>query len=187
MTPPRHCEEQLRRSNPAFLREEKAGLLRGACHRARIRATRWLAMTSRYSFAFSRRLSPEVCYQISSPSNQRAQGKPGARCTRGLVCKIVQKTAHEHTGSAETLRPSLRNGFNGLYRALPGERLFATVALRVFSQDLTPAPRCQDHTILPSASSAFVKGAIRVHRSPPRVDDVCATPLFRVGMANHVA
>jgi hypothetical protein len=24
----------------------KAGLLRGACHRARIRATRWLAMTN---------------------------------------------------------------------------------------------------------------------------------------------
>jgi hypothetical protein len=49
---------------------------------------------------------------------------------------------------------------------------FATVALRVFSQDLTPAPRCQDHTPSPSASSAFVKGAIRVHRIPaPRRDD----------------
>jgi hypothetical protein len=48
---------------------------------------------------------------------QRAQGKPGARCTRGLVCKIVQKTAHEHTGSAETLRPSPRNGFTA-YAAL---------------------------------------------------------------------
>src|SRR5712691_11951403 len=33
-----------RRSNPAFLGEAN-GLLRGACHRARIRATRWLAMT----------------------------------------------------------------------------------------------------------------------------------------------
>ncbi len=39
----RHCEEQLRRSNPILLRHN--GLLRGACHRARIRATRWLAMT----------------------------------------------------------------------------------------------------------------------------------------------
>jgi hypothetical protein len=29
---------------------------------------------------------------------KRAQGKPDARCTRGLVCKIVQKHAHEHTG-----------------------------------------------------------------------------------------
>ena len=28
---------------------------------------------------------------ISLPSNKRAQGKPGARCTRGLVRKYVQK------------------------------------------------------------------------------------------------
>ena len=51
----RHCEERQRRlvrrsstseggSNP-FLRRRRSGLLRGACHRARIRATRWLAMT----------------------------------------------------------------------------------------------------------------------------------------------
>src|SRR5260370_26101820 len=39
-----HCEERLRRSNPCF-RKGIDGLLRGACHRARIRATRWLAMT----------------------------------------------------------------------------------------------------------------------------------------------
>src|SRR5216684_8740864 len=32
-----------RRSNPDFLKG--SGLLRGACHRARVRATRWLAMT----------------------------------------------------------------------------------------------------------------------------------------------
>jgi hypothetical protein len=41
-----------------------------------------------------------------------------------------QEDAHEHTGSAEAIRPSLRNGFNGFLRALPGEPgLFATVAL----------------------------------------------------------
>src|SRR5439155_25182507 len=32
-----------RRSNPILFRD--SGLLRGACHRARVRATRWLAMT----------------------------------------------------------------------------------------------------------------------------------------------
>jgi hypothetical protein len=58
------------------------------------------------------------------PLRKRAQGKPGARCTRGLACKIVQKSAHEHTGSAEAVRPSLRNGFNGFLRALPGDRAF---------------------------------------------------------------
>jgi len=40
----RHCEEPLRRSNPlfAYCICGTNGLLRGACHRARIRATRWL-------------------------------------------------------------------------------------------------------------------------------------------------
>ena len=43
--------------------------------------------------------------------NKRAQGRPDARCTRGLVCKMHKKNAHEHTGSAEAIRPSLRSGF----------------------------------------------------------------------------
>src|SRR3981189_575016 len=47
---------------------------------------------------------------IAALDKKRAQGKPGARCTRGLVCKHAQKNAHEHTGSAEASRPSLRNG-----------------------------------------------------------------------------
>ena len=42
---------------------------------------------------------------------------PGARCTRGLVCKLCEECAHEHTGSAETLRHSPRNGFTA-YGAL---------------------------------------------------------------------
>src|SRR5215210_5440007 len=71
-----------------------------------------LAMTaSKHTSAFSRRGAPEVCYLSSSPSNQRAQGRPGARCTRGLVCNCTRECAHEHTGEAESIRPSLRNGF----------------------------------------------------------------------------
>jgi hypothetical protein len=38
---------------------------------------------------------------IPPSENQRAQGRPGARCTRGLVCQWQTKNAHEHTGSAE--------------------------------------------------------------------------------------
>jgi hypothetical protein len=34
-----------RRSNPSLRFTRRNGLRRGACHRARIRATRWLAMT----------------------------------------------------------------------------------------------------------------------------------------------
>jgi hypothetical protein len=42
---------------------------------------------------------------------------PGARCTRGLVCKMRKESAHEHTGSAEAIRHPLRNGFTA-YNAL---------------------------------------------------------------------
>ncbi len=60
---PRHCERlscppkpalgrrRMRRSKPISL--VASGLLRGACHRARIRATRWLAMTDFGICAFS--------------------------------------------------------------------------------------------------------------------------------------
>jgi len=43
----RHCEERSDEAIQSLLRG--SGLLRGACHRARIRATRWLAMTWRPS------------------------------------------------------------------------------------------------------------------------------------------
>ena len=42
---------------------------------------------------------------------------PDARCTRGPVCKMGNENAHEHTGSAEAIRHSLRNGFTA-YNAL---------------------------------------------------------------------
>ena len=82
----------------------------------------WLGLRIRqtadgYAFAFSRRDAPELCMNSFAPKEQRAQGRPGARCTRGLVCKMHKANAHEHTGSAESIRPSLRDGFtayNGL-------------------------------------------------------------------------
>jgi hypothetical protein len=70
------------------------------------------SMTASYEngFAFPRRETPGGCFR-TFPRRWREQGMPGARCTRGLVCKIVQRSAHEHTGSAEAIRHSLRNGF----------------------------------------------------------------------------
>jgi hypothetical protein len=49
---------------------------------------------------------------------------PDARCTRGLACKTAQKHAHEHTGSAENIRHSLRNGFTAYIALTPGYRAF---------------------------------------------------------------
>src|SRR5438445_7292608 len=48
---------------------------------------------------------------------EREQGMPGACCTRGLVCNVCIRCAHEHTGTAGALRHSLRNGLTA-YAAL---------------------------------------------------------------------
>jgi hypothetical protein len=68
----------------------------------------------------------------------------------------------------------------GLFRALPGDRaLLPPSSLRsLLLKNLTPASGCQDHTTLPSASSALVSRAISVHRIPPHVRDDRETPLL---------
>ena len=55
-----HCEL----SEAPTVPQSKCGLLHGACQRARIRATRWLAMTPKHTSAISRLDMPEV-YQKS--------------------------------------------------------------------------------------------------------------------------
>ena len=50
------------------------------------------------------------------------------RVTRGLVCKVHKENAHEHTGSAEAIRPSLRNGFTAYFVLSPVTGFVATVA-----------------------------------------------------------
>jgi hypothetical protein len=70
-----------------------------------------------YGFAISRRVAPEVCWKLPALENR------GRREDRVLAAPAVSRancakqTAHEHTGSAETLRPSLRNGFTA-YNAI---------------------------------------------------------------------
>src|SRR5665213_2906239 len=46
--------------------------------------------TSLHRPAFSRRTAPEVC-KSAPPQKKRAQGRPGARCTRDLMCNVHQK------------------------------------------------------------------------------------------------
>jgi len=105
---------------------------------------------------------------------------PDARCTRGLVCNVHRKCAHEHTGPAESIRPSLRNGFTAYIALSPVTGFLATVARkkRWLPTNLTPASGRQDHTILPYASGAFVLHAFRVHRISPHVRDDLEPPLL---------
>jgi hypothetical protein len=111
--------------------------------------------------------------------NKRAQGKPGARCTRGLACNSAQKNAHEHTGSAEAIRPSLRSGLPAYSELSPVTGLSCHRRPRevLLPANLTPASGCQDHTASPSARVTLVSRNFRVHRIPPHVRDDREPPL----------
>jgi hypothetical protein len=100
---------------------------------------------------------------------------PGARSARSRAWCVVN-TRVSHRGHAGNTRHSLRNGFNGFLRALPGDRAFLSPSSTDRSVDLTPASGRQDHTTSPSASCAFVLSAISVHRIPRRVRDVASRP-----------
>src|SRR5260370_21957940 len=111
---------------------------RGACHRARIRATRRRGPGGKLLQDEVRILHglPGVTKTyISDPAarcarvlhesfaQQRAWGTPDARCTRSLACESRKHTSVITTGSPETPGAPTRNGFNGLLRALPGDEL----------------------------------------------------------------
>ena len=85
------------------------------------------------------------------------------------MCKNSKQNAHEHTGSAEAVRPSLRNGFTTYFVLSPARPcLFVTVIpkKRELLKNLTPAKGRQDHTTSPSASCAVRQRRRRVHRIP---------------------
>ena len=146
-----------------------------------------------------------------SSAPRRAWGMPGARCTRSPVCS-VESTRVVATGTPESPGIPARNGFNGLCRALPGDRALLPPSSRGYcfvtarlgqqnSANLTPASGRQDHTILPSAATSLVSVLLiahrflrthpaipsrakrcRVHRIPSRVRDDRDTPLWWGGM-----
>src|SRR3981189_1986039 len=70
-----------------------------------------MARRSRHKFAIPRREAPEVCWKLPALFKQRAQGRPGARCTRGLVCGLHKTSCTRAYRAAENTQPSLRNGF----------------------------------------------------------------------------
>src|SRR3984957_19893069 len=116
---------------------------------------------------------------LSSPAlfDQRAQGMPGARCTRSLVCAVGSKYAHEYSQRVYRNHPAFPAQWFTAYTVLsPVIGFLATVAGGVASTDLTTASGRQDHRASPSPSSTLVRSTIRVHRIPPRAGDVAQRP-----------
>jgi hypothetical protein len=117
---------------------------------------------------------------------ERAQGMPGARCTRGLVCKSVQKGAHEHTGSAEASDIPCAMVLRLISCSPRRAGLVVTVASRI-SRSIQ-LDRCATATLDASIGAsgphdfavrirAVRRRHIRVHRIPSRVCDDRETPL----------
>jgi hypothetical protein len=131
----RHCERE--RSNPSC-RLRRRGLLPPPL--VELRRTRWslalLAMTGgnpdsnikqREDTRPPSRGAGSARGLRSLPPSKKQEGAGKAGCAlhpRSRVQICTKENAHEHTGEAEAIRPSLRNGFNGLCRALPGDRAF---------------------------------------------------------------
>src|SRR5713101_6425360 len=62
-----------------------------------------------------------VMLQSFRPRNQRAQGMPGARCTRGLVCKSAQRKRTRAYRFSRSSPAFPAQWLYGLCRALPGD------------------------------------------------------------------
>src|SRR5438552_13274676 len=125
----------------------------------------------RRTFAFSRRIAPEVCIVVCPPRNWRAQGRPGACCTRGLACDLRKQKCTRAYRAAGAFRPSLRNGFTAYFVLFPENGSFASVVGETLPAALAPAPRRPNHTTSPYAQAAHVSRSSRVHRISPRVRD----------------
>jgi hypothetical protein len=128
---------------------------------------------SEHSFAFSRHEVPELCKYILFLPRKREQGMPGARCTRGLVCKNAQRNAHtsiqvQRRQSGIPCAVVLR-----LMPCSPRRRIrLVTVAAglmadqirldRYSHRQLGTSNGCRDHTVLPYAATSTNPSAGRV-------------------------
>src|SRR6266702_4269864 len=130
------------------------------------------------AFVFSPRRAPEFCNDLVPPEN-RGRREDRVRAAPAVSCAIcTEKCAHEHTGSAETLRPSPRNGFTAYSVLSLVTGFLATIALRDLPQNLTPASGRQNHTTSPSASVPFVKSTSESTASHRNVRDDREPPLL---------
>ena len=101
----------------------------------------------------------------------------------GLVLRThpaMTKTRHNSAFPRRDAPESLRNGFDGFLRALPGDRALLSPSSALPSANLTPASRRQDHTTSPSAiRRPRQKRRPRPPHPVPNVRDDRETPLQR--------
>src|SRR6202023_314095 len=122
-------------------------------------------------------MRPKFCTKIV-PRETREQGIPGARCTRGLVCKKCTKKrtrAYRFSGGNPAFPAQW---FYGLFRALPGDRAFLPPSpAKVAFRELDASVGASGPHVFAVRFSAVRYRRICVHRIPPRVRDDREPPL----------
>src|SRR6478672_8220095 len=103
----------------------------------------------------------------------RVHAAPAVSCAN-----CTKESAHEHTGSAEAIRPSLRSGFTAYFVLSPVTGSLATVAARILPRNLAPASGRQDHTTSPSALTCVRLRKLSASTASHRAFVTCATPLL---------
>jgi hypothetical protein len=107
------------------------------------------------------------------------------------MVRVQQKSTRQNHRYRRIIRPSLRKGFNGFLRALPGDHAWlppSPVRRESVFTTLAPASERQNHTTSPSAQATFVSRAICVHRIPAsRIVTIGRNvPLHRGGMRERI-
>ncbi|MET4384405.1 hypothetical protein ABIB73_000140 [Bradyrhizobium sp. F1.4.3] len=131
-------------------------------------------LKSKHNAAVSRRVTPELCFVVS-PSNVRGRREDRVPAgTRGPLCEsCATKLAQRHTGEAGNNPAFPAQWFDGLCRALPGERCtIAPVALQIADV------RTRSGTPITARLGAQTPGARTTRFCRTRTAPVvCATPL----------
>jgi hypothetical protein len=140
-----------------------------------------------HAFAISRRRAPEVCC-ILSPSEVRGRAErrvpdaPMGSCA-GWGSRHT-RLGHGYTGN---IRRSARSGFNGLLRALPGDRhgflspspIILRLRIRRRNRRLDAHAGRQDHTTSPSAYCVAGLKVRYAQRRRQRFPRSCHGPLYK--------
>ena len=116
----------------------------------------------------SRGLIRPNCARTLSLENQRAQGKPGTRCTRSFACK-KQKHDERHHHRSNRKHPAFpRAMVLTVSFVLPGDEFLLVTVIRGLRlcrnqvgptclRELDTSNGCQNHTTWPSAHTPFVR------------------------------
>ncbi len=139
----RHCEERSDEAIHSFFARQD-GLLRGACHRARIRATRWLAMTACLG-----------CLKIES-SCVAVPAKAGTHNHRRLLEQKPSATVPK--ARPRRMGPRVRGDDDCFAQPVIG---------RAFARPVGDAPQdAGDGLSMPRHSKSFFLGCLKIESGP---------------------